>query len=184
MKRISLLLTCIALTALSGTVAAADRIVGPLILEELQQSPLGLYGVAGPLPNGQVPMLVNPQGPAQAPHLWTDLDALLAQGELDQVVFPGEGLSGPITRLDAPGQCLRSVVSSSSGTKVWWEDEGEGSPYCTVWQNQSGQIIDLSSPRQQWLTYLPGGSNPGYLVSSRKESTMRVRTDLMVDLAP
>ncbi|MCC7633141.1 hypothetical protein [Stenotrophomonas rhizophila] len=183
MKRVTLLFACI---ALSGTAAAADRIAGPLILEETQESPLGLYGVALPLANGQVPMLENPQAPSAVPHLWTDLDALLTQDALDTVVFPGEGHSGAITRLDAPGHCLYSLGSAGpAGAKVLWFDLGEGSPACTTWQNQGeGRIADLSATSTSWLTYVRYGSSPGYLVVVPQAPSVGVRTDLMVDLTP
>lgn len=183
MRRISLLLACM---ALSGTAVAADRIAGPLILEETQENPLGLYGITLPLGNGQVPMLVNPQAPAQVPHLWTDLGALLAQQALDTVVFPADGQSGPITRLDAPGQCLYNMAPASpSGSKVLWFDLGEGSPVCTLWQNDGqGRIVDISSTSRSWLTYLRYGSSPGYLVSVPQAPNVVVRTDLMVELTP
>lgn len=181
MKRVTLLLACI---ALSGAAVAADRIAGPLILEETVESPLGLYGVALPLANGQVPMLVNPQGPAQVPHLWTDLDALLAQDALDTVVFPAEGRSGAITRLGEPGQCLFNL--GWSGAKVLWLDAGADPSICTVWQNEGdGRIVDRSiAGKASWLTYQRYGSNPGYLVTWGHEPAMRIRTDLMLELTP
>lgn len=183
MKRVTLLFACM---AFSGAAVAADRIAGPLILEETVESPLGLYGVALPLANGQVPMLVNPQGPAQVPHLWTDLDALLAQDALDTVVFPAEGQRGAITRLEAPGQCLYSLGSiAPSGLKVLWFDLGEDSPDCTLWQNEGeGRIVSLSTSTKSWLTYMRHGSSPGYLVTVPRTPVVRIRTDLMVERVP
>lgn len=104
--------------ALSGTAVGADRIAGPLLLEETQEGPLGLYGITLATSNGQVPMLENPQAPAQVPHLWTDLGSLLAQDALDTVVFPAEGRSGPITRLEAPGQCLYNMAPAGRPVRV------------------------------------------------------------------
>ena len=177
-SQIAALFICLATPLLAS---AQEGITGPLIVEDLRTES-GFYGLETITDNIYAKLLVNPH--ATNPndvHRWSNEADLMAQANLEQVIFPAENESGPITRKVDPTQCLDNVLPG--GLVMWLTDEGN----CTVWKNEGKGVVTSVSSRgkKSWLTYEPFRAlPPGNLMTQTGPYNIVIRTDLMKPVTP
>ena len=177
-SQIATLFICLAAPLVAS---AQEGITGPLIVEDLRTDS-GFYGFESITDNIYAKLLENPH--ATNPndvHRWSNEADLMAQANLEQVIFPAENESGPITRKVDPTQCLDNVFPG--GLVMWQADEGN----CTIWKNEGKGVVTAVSSRgkKSWLTYEPFGAlPPGHLMTQTWPSNIVIRTDLMKPVTP
>ena len=177
-SQIATLFICLAAPLVAS---AQEGITGPLIVED-QRTDSGFYGLETVTDNVYAKMLENPH--ATNPndvYRWSNEADLTAQANLEQVIFPADNESGPITRKVDPTQCLNNILSG--GLVMWQADEGN----CTVWKNEGkGEVTTVSSRGEKsWLTYESHKALPsGHLMTQTWPYRIVIRTDLMKPVTP